>query len=176
VHATHLTGPDIALLGESQTATCFCPTTERDLGDGIGPARALADAGSPLCLGSDQHAVIDMFEEIRGLEGHERLQSQQRVRFTPDDLVTAASSVGYESLGWDGGRIAEEALADFVVVSTDSVRTIGSRPDQLAYAASASDVRRVVVGGRNVVENGEHRLGPIAPLLAKALARLDDHP
>ena len=41
VHATHLTGPDIALLGESQTATCFCPTTERDLGDGIGPARAL---------------------------------------------------------------------------------------------------------------------------------------
>jgi formiminoglutamate deiminase len=176
VHATHLTDPDIALLGESQAATCFCPTTERDLGDGIGPARALADAGSPLCLGSDQHAVIDMFDEIRGLEGHERLQSQQRVRFTSEDLVTAASSAGYESLGWDGGRIAEGALADFVVVSTDSVRTIGSRPDQLVYAASASDVRRVVVGGRNVVENGEHRLGAIAPLLAKSLARLDDDP
>ena len=45
------------------TACCLCPTTERDLADGIGPARALLDAGSPLTLGSDQHAVIDPFEE-----------------------------------------------------------------------------------------------------------------
>ena len=29
------------------TIACFCPTTERDLGDGIGPGRALADARAP---------------------------------------------------------------------------------------------------------------------------------
>ena len=99
VHATHLTGTDVTLLGESRTAACFCPTTERDLADGIGPARALAQAGSPLCLGSDQHAVIDMFSEIRGLEGHERLLSHERGRFTPGSWsppraprVTAASA------------------------------------------------------------------------------------
>jgi formiminoglutamate deiminase len=176
VHATHVTGSDITLLGDARTTVCFCPTTERDLADGIGPARALADGGSPICLGSDQHAVIDMFEEIRGLEAHERLQSQERVRFTSAELVTAASSAGYASLGWDGGRIAEDALADFVVVSTDSVRTVGSRSDQLVYAATASDVCRVVVNGETLVEDGEHRLGPVAPLLTKALARLDDQP
>ena len=44
---------DIALLGATGTGVCMCPTTERDLADGIGPARALADAGSPLTLGSD---------------------------------------------------------------------------------------------------------------------------
>lgn len=176
IHATHVTGSDITLLGDAGTTVCFCPTTERDLADGIGPARALADAGSPICLGSDQHAVIDMFEEIRGLEAHERLQSQERVRFTSAELVTAASSAGYGSLGWDGGRIAEGALADFVVVSTDSVRTVGSRFDQLVYAATASDVCRVVVNGETLVEDGEHRLGPVAPLLTKALARLDDQP
>ena len=176
VHATHLTGSDLALLGESRTAVCLCPTTERDLADGIGPARALADAGSPLCLGSDQHAVIDMFSEIRGLEGHERLLSHERGRFTTEELVTAASAAGYDSLGWDGGRIAEGALADFIVVAADSARTVGSSPDQIVYSAAATDVRRVVVGGETIVDDGEHRLGPVAPRLAKALARLADQP
>lgn len=47
VHNTHLTDEDIALLGGSRTGTCMCPTTERDLADGIGPAAALQRAGSP---------------------------------------------------------------------------------------------------------------------------------
>ena len=46
VHATHLTDSDIKTLGANQPSACFCPTTERDLADGIGPARRLADAGS----------------------------------------------------------------------------------------------------------------------------------
>ena len=45
VHATHLTSGDIGLLGGSRTVACFCPTTEADLADGIGPARALAARG-----------------------------------------------------------------------------------------------------------------------------------
>src|SRR5699024_119801 len=56
VHATHLTGGDIAALGASRSWACFCPTTERDLADGIGPALALREAGARLSLGSDQHA------------------------------------------------------------------------------------------------------------------------
>jgi formiminoglutamate deiminase len=176
VHATHLTASDIALLGESRTAVCFCPTTERDLADRIGPARDLASAGSPLCLGSDSHAVIDMFEEVRELEAHERLLSHARGRFAPDELVTAASAAGYDSLGWDGGRITAGALGDFIVVAADSVRTIGSHPDQIIYSATATDVRQVVVGGETVVHDGEHRLGPVAPLLARALARLAVQP
>jgi len=78
VHATHLTQGDIALLGDSHTTSCFCPTTERDLGDGIGPSRELLAAGSPLSLGSDSHAVIDLFEEMRALEMNERLATQAR--------------------------------------------------------------------------------------------------
>ena len=58
------------------TGVCFCPTTERDLADGIGPARALADAGIPLSLGSDSHAVIDLFEEARAVELDERLRTR----------------------------------------------------------------------------------------------------
>ena len=91
VHATHLSDNDIELLGARRTTACFCPTTERDLADGIGPARRLHDAGVALALGSDQHAVIDPFEEIRGVEMHERLESLERGRFGGADLLAMGS-------------------------------------------------------------------------------------
>jgi formiminoglutamate deiminase len=173
VHATHLTDSDIKTLGANQTSACFCPTTERDLADGIGPARRLADAGSALTLGSDQHAVIDPFEELRGLEMHERLATGERGRFTPGDLMMIASAAGYRSLGWPGGgRIANGAVADFVVVRSDSVRTTGARPDQIGYAATAADIDHVVVAGQVIVREGQHRLGSPARLLADALDQL----
>ena len=93
VHATHLTGEDIELLGATGTGVCLCPTTERDLADGIGPARELADAGAPLSLGTDSHAVIDPFEEARGVELDERLRSHERGRFTVAELLTAATAL-----------------------------------------------------------------------------------
>jgi formiminoglutamate deiminase len=173
VHATHLTDTDIKTLGRTQTSACICPTTERDLGDGIGPARRLADAGSLLTLGSDQQAVIDPFEELCGVELHERLATGERGRFTPAELIMIASEAGYRSLGWsEGGRIADGALADFVVVRSDSVRTTGARPDQIAYAATAADVDQVVVAGQVIVRDGRHRLGSPARLLAAALDQL----
>ena len=116
VHATHLTGEDVALLGATRTTACFCPTTERDLADGIGPARSLADAGSPLCLGSDSHAVIDLFEEARAVELDERLATERRGHHRPADLLTAATEAGMTALGWDAGRLAPGRLADLVTV------------------------------------------------------------
>jgi formiminoglutamate deiminase len=174
VHATHLTDTDVAVLGGSGTTAGFCPTTEADLADGIGPARRLFDAGSPLALGSDQHAAIDPFAELRGLELHERLASGERGRFTAAELVTFASEFGYRSLGWEGGRVEPGAPADFVVVRADSVRTVGARPEQVCYAATAADIEQVVVGGRTIVKDGCHHLGSSARLLAAAFDRLGE--
>ena len=157
VHATHLTDNDIALLGSSHTFSCFCPTTERDLADGIGPATALASAGSPLCLGSDQHAVIDLLEEARALEMHERLETNERGRIQPADIVTALTNAGHESLGWsDIGRIAVGQRADLVAIRTDTVRTAGSDPGQIVLSAFAADIDTVVIDGRVRVSAGQH--------------------
>lgn len=173
VHATHLTDEDVAVLGGTGTGVCFCPTTERDLADGIGRARALADAGSPLSLGSDQHAVIDVFEELRGLELHERLSTGQRGRFTPAELLTTATATGHTALDWDGGgRLAVGAPADLVIVDATSVRTAGSRPDQIHYSATAADVCDVIIGGRRVVRDRAHRLGDVGAQLSETLSRL----
>jgi formiminoglutamate deiminase len=171
VHATHLTGVDVAVLGATGTGACLCPTTERDLGDGLGPARALHDAGVPLSLGTDQHAVVDPFEEARGLELHERLRSGERGRFTPAELLDALTR--HAALGRPGaGRLESGAPADLVAVRTDTVRTAGADPAQILLAATAADVDTVVVGGAAVVEGGRHRLGDVGALLRDAIAPL----
>jgi len=174
VHATHLTADDIALLGQTSTTACLCPTTERDLADGIGPARALRDAGSPIALGSDQHAVVDLIEEARALEMHERLASRERGRFTPRDLVDALTTSGHSSLGWPGaGRIAVGSPCDLVAIDLTTPRTAGVDPPQVVLAATASDVETVVVGGRAVVQGGEHMLGDVGAMLADAIAAVE---
>ncbi|MEU2559356.1 formimidoylglutamate deiminase [Streptomyces longispororuber] len=178
VHNTHLTDEDIALIGGSGTGTCMCPTTERDLADGIGPAPALQRAGSPLSLGSDSHAVIDLFEEARAMELNERLRSHTRGHFTAAALLRAASADGHAALGWaDAGALAPGALADFATVALDSVRTAGAAPrlgaEVAVFAASAVDVRHTVVGGRHVVRDGAHTLLPDVPsALTRAVTAL----
>ncbi len=158
VHATHLTDLDRTELGDTDTGVCFCPTTERDLADGIGPARALADAGSPLSLGSDSHAMIDLFEEARAVELDERLRTERRGQFSAAELLHAATLAGHRALGWDdAGAIAVGARADLVTVRLDTVRTAGVTPGPaIVFAAGAADVSHVVVDGRAVVVDGEH--------------------
>jgi formiminoglutamate deiminase len=171
VHATHLTDTDIAQLGAARVTAAFCPTTERDLADGIGPARALLDAGAPLALGSDQHAVIDLLEEARALEMHERLATLRRGSFTPAELITALTEAGHAALGWpEAGRISPGSLCDLVAVRLDTPRTAGSRPEQVVLAATAADIDTVVVGGRVVVRHGRHPLEEVGPLLESAIA------
>ncbi|MFN2319191.1 MAG: formimidoylglutamate deiminase [Dermatophilaceae bacterium] len=173
VHATHLTDADTDALGRATATVCLCPTTERDLADGIGPARALVDAGARLCIGSDQHAVVDPFEEVRAVELHDRLDSLERGRFSPEALDPIGSAHGYASVGWpEGGTLRQGALADFIAVRLDSPRTAGAYPDQVVFAAGAPDVTDVIVAGRHVVAGGVHALGPVGPLLAAAIARV----
>ena len=178
VHATHLSTVDIELLGAARAGACFCPSTEADLADGIGPARELFDAGCVLSLGSDQHAVVDPIAEARALEHGERLRTGDRGRFAQDELFTAATSAGHAALGWpEAGRIAPGAPADLVAIALDTPRTAGCLPEQVLMAASAADVRTVVSGGRVIVADGVHTgLGDVGRLLAAAIAELVSAP
>ena len=174
VHATHLTRADIAAYGAARCTCCFCPTTERDLADGIGPSVALRSAGARLSLGSDSHAVIDHFEEARAVELNERLSSHRRGNHDVASLAVMATADGHACLGWhDAGRIEVGALADFITVGLESVRLSGTAPDDalaaVIYAATSTDVRHVVVGGAMVVEDGSHRSMDVPADLATSI-------
>jgi formiminoglutamate deiminase len=153
IHATHLDDADVALLGDARARCCVCPTTERDLADGIGAMRRLVDAGASLALGSDSHAVIDMFEEA--------LASLERGRHGAAGLLAAATAGGHACLGWeDAGRIEPGARADLVTVSLDSIRLAGTDPgtalEAVVFAGTAADVRHVLVDGKEIASEGRH--------------------
>lgn len=129
VHATHLSDEDVRILGDAGAHVCFCPTTEAELADGIGPSVALRDAGARLTLGSDGNSVIDPFVEARSVELHHRLVSGRRGAWSAAQLWAAATSTGHASLGF-----ADPAPIQVLT----SPRTAGST--ELLWSASAADV------------------------------------
>jgi formiminoglutamate deiminase len=142
VHAIHVSDEDIALLRGS--TVCVCPTTERDLADGIAPSGRLRDGGVTLAVGSDSNAVIDLLDEARAIELDTRLASGERGTHSASELLTAATG---------GNVIAAGAPADLVTLGTDSTRLAGAPADlvgAIVFSATAADVTDVMIAGRDV--------------------------
>jgi formiminoglutamate deiminase len=146
VHGTHLTPSDVDTLARTGTGVCFCPSTEADLADGIGPAAALRDARVQLSLGTDQHVRADLLAEARDLEMHQRLATGRRGIFDPAELIGALT--GHVALGWpDAGRLEAGARADLVAVTLDPT----AEPAQVVFVASTADIHTVLIDGRRIV-------------------------
>ncbi|KZX21581.1 formimidoylglutamate deiminase [Rathayibacter tanaceti] len=176
VHATHLSPEDIELLGAAGSTVVMCPTTEADLGDGIGSARALSDAGAVIALGTDQHAVVDPLLEARALEHGERLGSGRRGRFSPAELLRASARAGRRAPA-GAGRIEEGLPCDLLEIDPATARTAGSEAGQLVLSATAGDVATVVVAGQVIARGGVHAaLGEVGALLAAATGRAETNP
>jgi formiminoglutamate deiminase len=177
VHVTHPSERDRELLGAAGATVCLCPTTERNLADGIGPASGLRAAGARLAVGSDSQAVIDLFEEARAIELDERLAKLERGNQDAAALLAAATADGQRAIGWpEAGAIERGRLADFVNLSAASVRLAGITPETAApsivFAASAADVTNVIVGGEFVVRDGAHVRMDVADELRRSISAL----
>jgi formiminoglutamate deiminase len=177
VHATHVSAKDIGLLGSAGACCCLCPTTERDLADGVGPARELCDAGVRLALGTDSNAMIEPLEEARAVELDERLVTGVRGNHEARALLQAATWGGHQSLGWsEGGSLREGGYADLVAVRLGGVRLAGTSPDHaleaVVFAGAAADVSDVMVDGRFVVRDGAHVALDVPRELQAAVAGL----
>jgi formimidoylglutamate deiminase len=135
VHATHLAPHEPRLLGDAGSFACLCPTTERDLGDGLPDVGALRAAGVRLCVGIDSHVVTSPLEDLRGIDLGERLRTGRRVTLRvpspAEELWRIGSTEGAAACGFAdaGGTVAvdreapelslvpEELLLDAVVYS-----------------------------------------------------------
>ena len=159
VHLTHPDDSELALLNGSGATVCVCPTTELDLGDGFFPAWKVS---GPVCIGTDSHASIDPFQELRSLEWHSRALLGRR-NITPHDgvdglaaaLLVKGTEVGARSLGVESGRIAPGMGADLIAIDTSRMEFGASRLlPALVFNGSPAAVRDVWVGGRHVVKDG----------------------
>jgi formimidoylglutamate deiminase len=169
IHAIHITPEEIGYLASTRSRICACPTTERNLGDGIGPADDWAARGVDTCFGTDSNIQIDMLEDARQLEYHLRLKRIERSVLAPglerEDLAarlfTYATKAGSDSIGGPGGSLEEGRPADFFSVDLDDLSIAGASPDALltniVFSAARTTVRDVWVAGKPLVSEGRHR-------------------
>jgi formimidoylglutamate deiminase len=172
VHAIHMTPLEALLMVQSGAGVCVCPTTERNLGDGIFPhGKLFLDEGGTLSLGTDSHAQIDLLEDARELELHMRLQNLERALLAPagDEghsalaarLFACGSVFGAESIGArGGGRLEVGCPADFFTVALDDPSIAGAGAGDLlagiVFSLSRTAIREVFIGGRPLIEDGRH--------------------
>ncbi|HEX6189972.1 MAG TPA: formimidoylglutamate deiminase [Pyrinomonadaceae bacterium] len=174
VHAIHVTPKAMPAFARTGAMVCACPTTERNLGDGVVPADEYLKHGVPICLGTDSHVQIDPFEEARELEYHLRLQRMERAILgarTPSSAGPAQSELaaflfdcatvnGARSIGSPNGTLDPGKPADFFTVDLSDPSIAGASPDDLLssimFSASRAAVREVAVGGKPIVSDGQH--------------------
>jgi formimidoylglutamate deiminase len=161
VHAIHLTADEVAELGRARANVCACPSTERNLGDGIVRVDELLAAGASISLGSDSHAHIGMLEEAQMMEGHLRLLRLRRnVLNAPGGvwptLLESLASSGSRSLGLAPSSLLAGERADFVTLDLNHPTLLGVNDARVLMSAPSSSVRDVVVAGRRIVSDGQH--------------------
>ena len=179
VHGTHLEPGDLDLLEACGPTVCACPTTERNLGDGFLPAFALFQRGIPVSLGSDSQAQIDLWEDCRLVEYHERLLKESRNVLaatratdgskeecqlnTADALWPLLNAHGGRSLGLDvSPGLTAQTPADFITIDLRDPSVAGTSPEalkaDLVFSLRPHAIRDVFVGGNAIVRNGTHAL------------------
>ena len=169
VHAIHLSPHEISALADARTIVCSCPTTERNLGDGIVPVDALMRLGVRHALGSDSQAQIDSLEDARELDYHLRLSQQQRAvldqmnsRPIASHLLDCATIHGAQALGVKAGSLASGAYGDMVSIDLKDLSIAGHTSETLlpllVFGANRTAIRDVLVNGKFILRDGRHAL------------------
>jgi formimidoylglutamate deiminase len=169
VHAIHISAEEIAMLGDAGATICSCPTTERNLGDGIIAADHVMAAGIRIAFGSDSQAQIDPLEDARELDYHLRLERQERAILDPIAAQTLASRLfdcatvhGAHALALPGGAMTPGSFADFFTIDLNDVSIAGHSAEDLlsiiVFALNRSAIRDVVVNGRLILRDQKHPL------------------
>jgi formimidoylglutamate deiminase len=169
VHAIHIRGDEIAMLADANATICSCPTTERNLGDGIIAADNVMAAGVRVAFGSDSQAEIDPLEDARELDYHLRLEQQERAildqiaaQTLASRLFDCATAQGARALDLPGGELIPGSFADFFTIDLNDVSIAGHSAEDLlpiiVFALNRSAIRDVVVNGRFILRDQKHVL------------------
>lgn len=169
IHATHVSGDEMCELADAGMAICACPTTERNLGDGIFCADRVMGHSIPVALGSDSQAQIDPLEDARQLDYHLRLKCRQRaildqIADVPlaQRLFACATANGARALAVPAGDLTAGSLADFFTVDLRDPSIAGhSAADLLpliVFGLNRTAVRDIAIAGKLTVRDGRHPL------------------
>jgi formimidoylglutamate deiminase len=169
VHAIHINASETEVFAGSGAAICSCPTTERNLGDGIFAADRVMRAGICVALGSDSQAQIDPLEDARQLDYHLRLEHEERAildQITSKKiawrLFDCATVDGGRALALPAGDLSPGSFADFFTVDLNDVSIAGHSAEDLlpilVFSLNRSAIRDVFANGKFIIRDQRHAL------------------
>jgi formimidoylglutamate deiminase len=169
IHAVHINENEISMLADANATICSCPTTERNLGDGIIAADQVMRAGIPVALGSDSQAQIDPLEDARQLDYHLRLKYEERAildqiasKRIASQLFDCGTVNGSRALGLSAGDLTPGSFADFFTVDLNDVSIAGHSAEDLlsilVFSLNRSAIRDVFANGRFILRDQKHPL------------------
>ena len=167
VHATHMTGGEVADLAASGAIAGICFTTEADLGDGIFPAVEYFAAGGRFGIGSDSHVIVDAAEELRLIEYGQRLSTRRRNLLARNAHASTGTSLyldavdgGAQALGQCTTGIAVGQFADLVVLDGEAPILAGKTgsdiTDTFVFSGSGRLAKDIYVRGQKVISDRHH--------------------
>jgi formimidoylglutamate deiminase len=162
VHCTHLTPTETTRLAQSGAHVVLCPGTEGNLGDGIFPLVAFAEAGGRWSIGTDSHISLNPLEDLRWLDYGQRLTHRRRNTFADGarTLVGTTFFAGLAAAGRSAGNyFALGQPLDAVVYDLAQPLLAQAGPAHLlsaiVYTADPSAILGTLVDGQWTYRRGE---------------------
>jgi len=175
VHMTQVDDRDLELLAASASTVVHCPESNMKLASGSCPVGRMLAAGINVALGTDGAASnndLDMLAEMRTAALLGKLVAGDPTAVTAEDVLRMATINGARALGLDReiGSLVPGKQADLVAIDLRGAATqpVHNPLSQVVYSASRDQVSDVWVGGRVLLESGNHVAVDPVPVLARA--------
>ncbi len=157
-HCVHLTEVDMDLAAENGVGIAHAPISNMKLS--VGGQLKYPDIvrrGIRVALGTDGSASnnsLDMFSTMKmmGLLCKQRFGASS---ISAHEIINAATRVGYEALGINGGTLSEGKLADLILIDMKDPTMVPchSPESNVVYSVQSSAVCYSIVNGHILMDN-----------------------
>jgi len=157
-HCVKLDRSEIDLFARSRTGVAHCPCSNCRLGSGIAPVRSMLDRDLKVGLGVDGSASNDSGNLIAEARQAMLLQrvANGADKMSAREALEIATRGGAEVLGRDDcGQISVGKRADIAIWDVSGISSAGSWDPAAIVLAGPTQVRDLIVEGRQVVRDGQ---------------------
>ncbi len=163
-HGTYLDKNDIDLLKEKGVYCASNPASNLKLASGVAPVYTMLSRGMQVCIGTDGSAsnnALSMFRETYLLSVLQKERMKDASAISAETALNCATTVGYNALGFNGGKIAVGYDADMVLVDLYRPNMVphSNLKKQLVYSGDNSNVLMTIANGKIVYNKGTFSVG-----------------
>ncbi|WP_373499380.1 amidohydrolase family protein [Desulfococcus sp.] len=161
VHAVWTDAADVGRIAKTGAAISHNPESNMKLASGIAPVGEYLAAGIRVGLGTDGCASnnnLDLFQEMDTAAKLHKVSTLDPTVMDARTVIRMATAAGADAIGLGEvtGSLEIGKQADVIILDTATphMTPLYHPASQIVYAAKASDVRTVIVGGRVLMSGG----------------------